>query len=299
MQRDRLGLHRTVGRRDGRDWYWCVWNEPNNLLVGGDLTFEQYRQIYHEVAAEILRQLAPHLNGRKARIGGPAIDGTHRALLDGLDCAVAPRRRRHAWSALSPGIATATGVRRCRARRSVREMWGSPDAPDGEVFQALLMGQTPLYKRARAASHVCCRAAISSTSAANSTPCRTTRHYYTLGLNQNAFGAAYYVSALIHLIRGGAEPELRWTATAHGDDAYGLMTMDGDPMPAAWRSNLRAARPLRRLGPLSKTAADHPEIDARRRMGRRRAPAAASSSIPRAGRVTVRPPLGRWAAVLR
>ena len=56
--------------------------------------------------------------------------------------------------------------------------------------------------------------------------------YYTLGLNQNTFGAAYYVSALIHLIRGGADMEMRWTATAHERDAYGLMTMRGEPTPA-------------------------------------------------------------------
>jgi len=52
--------------------------------------------------------------------------------------------------------------------------------------------------------------------------------YYTLGLNQNVFGAAYYASALIHLLRGGADLEMRWTATAHGD-AYGLMSMFGEP----------------------------------------------------------------------
>ena len=41
------------------------------------------------------------------------------------------------------------------------------------------------------------------------------------------------MSSLIHLIRGGADAEMRWTATAHGDDAYGLLTMEGKPMPAA------------------------------------------------------------------
>ena len=61
---------------------------------------------------------------------------------------------------------------------------------------------------------------------------------YTLGLNQNAFGAAYYASALIHLIRGGADLEMRWTATSKKldwgdrDDAYGLMSVTGEPTPA-------------------------------------------------------------------
>ena len=42
---------------------------------------------------------------------------------------------------------------------------------------------------------------------------------YTLGLNQNMFGAAYYASALIHLMRGGADLEMRWTATSHDERA--------------------------------------------------------------------------------
>ena len=33
-----------------RNWYWCVWNEPNNDWIGGGLSFEQYRRIYEAVA---------------------------------------------------------------------------------------------------------------------------------------------------------------------------------------------------------------------------------------------------------
>src|SRR5262245_59642490 len=58
-----------------RDWYWCVWNEPNSPWVGGGLTFEQYRRIYEAVAQGILRWLAPYLHGRRPRFGGPAVDG--------------------------------------------------------------------------------------------------------------------------------------------------------------------------------------------------------------------------------
>jgi hypothetical protein len=69
---------------------------------------------------------------------------------------------------------------------------------------------------------------------------------FTLGLNQNAFGAAYYASALIHLIRGGAELEMRWTATSKRmdcgvrDDAYGLMSICGEPTPACLAKQLFA-----------------------------------------------------------
>lgn len=66
------------GGESVRDWFFCIWNEPNNPIVGGDLAYEQYRRIYLAVAGGIMDLLAPHLAGRKARIGGPAIDGNHR-----------------------------------------------------------------------------------------------------------------------------------------------------------------------------------------------------------------------------
>jgi hypothetical protein len=34
-------------------------------------------------------------------------------------------------------------------------------------------------------------------------------YQYVGGLNQNIFGAAYYASVLIHLLRGGADLEMR------------------------------------------------------------------------------------------
>jgi hypothetical protein len=87
-------------------------------------------------------------------------------------------------------------------------------------------------------------------------------HYFVGGLNQNAFGAAYYASALIHLIRGGADLEMRWTATAH-DDAYGIMTMEGEPTAACLGKELFAQHV--RLGDLVSFPgrhAEHPDIEA-------------------------------------
>jgi hypothetical protein len=66
------------GGAEVANWFWCIWNEPNNRIIGGDLTFEQYHRIYAETATPIHELLAPHLKGKKARIGGPAIDGNHR-----------------------------------------------------------------------------------------------------------------------------------------------------------------------------------------------------------------------------
>ncbi len=73
---------------------------------------------------------------------------------------------------------------------------------------------------------------------------RITTRLFTQGLNQNIFGAAYYASALIHLIRGGADMEMRWTATSKrwlgSQDTYGLMSIDGEPTPAALGKQLFA-----------------------------------------------------------
>ena len=94
------------------------------------------------------------------------------------------------------------------------EMWGSPDAPTGEVFEALLMAQTPDYEaRARGVARLLKGRDILNVCGELNTISHH-EQYYTLGLNQNAFGAAYYASALIHLLRGGADLEMRWTATA-------------------------------------------------------------------------------------
>jgi hypothetical protein len=118
------------------------------------------------------------------------------------------------------------------------KLWGAPDAPNGPLFEALAMAQTPQYEaRARGVGRLLQgRDVLNVCGELN-----TIAHHeiaYTLGLNQNTFGAAYYLSALIHLIRGGADLEMRWTATSTKldwgarDDAYGLMSIAGEPTPA-------------------------------------------------------------------
>jgi glycosyl hydrolase family 39 (putative alpha-L-iduronidase) len=224
-----------------KDWYWCIWNEPNNLLVGGDLTFAQYRRIYEEVAADILQQLEPHLGGRKAMIGGPAIDGTHRSYwMDWIARLVTEVDNRmigfvswHRYGDWRPAVPSAS---------LELEMWDSPDAPSGAVFESLLMAQTSDYEaRAQGVAGLLKGRDILNVCGELNTISHH-ENYYTLGLNQNMFGAAYYASALINLLRGGANLEMRWTATSHDDhsDAYGLMTMNGDPTPACLAKQLFA-----------------------------------------------------------
>lgn len=220
------------------DWYWCVWNEPNNRIVGGDLTFEQYRTIYQEAASSIFDLLEPHLAGRKAMIGGPSIDGTHRAywmdwimrMTTDFDDKLVGFVNWHCYGDWRPAVPSNT---------LSLEMWNSPDAPPGRDFETLLMAQTPLYEaRARGVARLLEGRDILNICGELNTIAHH-ENYYTLGLNQNVMGAAYYASALIHLIRGGADIEMRWTATGH-DDAYGLISRLGRPTPAGLGKQLFA-----------------------------------------------------------
>lgn len=225
------------GGDEVKDWYWCVWNEPNNPDIGGDVSYAQYRRIYEAVGSPILDLLQPHLDGRKARFGGPSIDGTQRAFwLDWIAQMVADLDDRmlgfvnwHMYADWRPAVPSET---------TDAKLWGAPDAPNGALFESLAMAQTPQYEaRARSVARLLQGRDILNVCG----ELNTVAHHepaYTLGLNQNAFGAAFYASALIHLIRGGADLEMRWTATSKKldwgdrDDAYGLMSVTGEATPA-------------------------------------------------------------------
>lgn len=224
--------HETV-----RDWYWCIWNEPNNRQVGGGLSFAQYRSIYEATATTVYRLLAPHLDGRKAMIGGPALCGFQTYWLDWIaglvheidDKLIGFVSWHHYgdWRPAAP--ADSLGV----------DLKGDPDAPQGVAYRALLMAQTAQYEaRARAVGRVIAGRDILNVCGELNTVVHH-NHAYVGGMNQNAFGGAYYASALIHLLRGGADLEMRWVATAN-DDAYGLITMHGEPTPACLAKELFA-----------------------------------------------------------
>jgi hypothetical protein len=231
------------GGDEVKDWYWCVWNEPNNPDVGGGVSYQHYRHIYEEAAAVVLDLLEPHLGGRKAKLGGPAIDGTQRLYwMDWIAQLVAEVDDRmlgfvnwHMYADWRPAAPSET--------LNVK-LWDGPDSPNGEVFEALVMAQTPQYEaRARGVARLLHGRDILNVCG----ELNTVAHHenaFTLGLNQNAFGAAFYASALIHLIRGGADMEMRWTATSKRwksvDDTYGLMSINGEPTPACLAKELFA-----------------------------------------------------------
>jgi hypothetical protein len=239
------GCLQQWGGEEVKDWYWCLWNEPNNPEIGGDITYAQYRRIYEELAAGVLALLEPHLDGRKARFGGPAIDGTQRAFwMDWIAQMVADLDDRmlgfvswHMYADWRPAVPS---------EKFKVKLWGAPDSPNGEVFQALAMAQTPQYEaRARGVARLLQGRDILNVCGELNTVAHH-EHGFTLGLNQNVFGGAYYASALIHLLRGGAQLEMRWTATAKKldwgdrDDAYGIMSMTGEPTPACLAKQLFA-----------------------------------------------------------
>jgi glycosyl hydrolase family 39 (putative alpha-L-iduronidase) len=233
------------GGQEVKDWYWCIWNEPNNPDVGGNVSYSQYRRIYEEVAPAILDLLEPYLGSQKAKIGGPAIDGTQRLYwMDWIAQLVADVDDRligfaswHMYADWRPAAPSET---------TNVKLWDASDSPNGEAFESLVMAQTPQYEaRARGVARLLHGRSILNVCGELNTVAHH-EHSYTLGLNQNAFGAAYYASALINLIRGGADLEMRWTATSKKldwgdrDDAYGLMSISGEATPACVAKQLFA-----------------------------------------------------------
>jgi hypothetical protein len=220
-----------------RDWYWCIWNEPNNIPVGGGLSFEQYRDIYREAAGTIYDLLRPHMQGGRTRIGGPAVDGFQpywmdwiSRLINEVDDALVGFVSWHNYGDWRPVVPSAAlGV----------DLHGSPDAPTGTPYRALLMAQTPKYEaRARSVGRLLAGRDIMNVCGELNTVVHHD-HQFVGGLNQNAFGAAYYASALVHLLRGGADLEMRWTGTDN-DDAYGLISRSGGASAACLAKQLFA-----------------------------------------------------------
>jgi hypothetical protein len=201
-----------------RDWQWCIWNEPNSDWTSGGLGFEEYRQIYEEVAQGILCWLAPYLGGRKPWIGGPAVDGFQPFWLDWV------------WRFLNEIDPSLIGFVNWHRYGDWREHgeWGAPR--DEAIHRALLMAQTPEYEmRAQAVARLIPEPDILNVCGewnAHSHPWPHVRARF----NQTMFGAAYGASALLHLMRGGADAEMLWTGT---DDAcgYGVIDQEAAPTP--------------------------------------------------------------------
>ena len=201
-----------------REWYWCIWNEPNSDWINPGFTFDQYRQIYLEVAHEILRWIGQYLGGRRALIGGPAIDTFQPFWLDWL--------WRFVHEIDNPLIGFVLW-HRFGDWRALGE-WGAPR--DHAIYRDLLMARTSEYLEhaetvrqlagTRGILNICGKLNVNSHQEAR----------VSADVNQSIFGAVYYALALVQLMRGGADAELYWMGT-DAVGPYGLWDDHGRPTP--------------------------------------------------------------------
>ncbi len=219
---------RQWGGEAVRRWYWCVWHHPNSEWVSAGLTFDHYRRIYEEVAQAILRHLAPFLKGRRPLIGGPAVDGFQPFWADWI------------WRFVNEIDNALIGFASWHQFGDWREpgAWGAP--ADEAIFRALLLARVSEYEsRARAVARMLKGRGILNVcgelNAHAHHEVRVSQPY-----NQSVFGAAYYASAIIHLIRGGADLEL-WKSGTDDTGPYGLMDSAAVPHPTFHAKRLCAS----------------------------------------------------------
>jgi len=206
------------GPEEVRNWFWCVWNEPNSTWIGGGMTFEQYRRVYEAVAEQVLRWLAPHLDGSRPRIGGPSVEGFQPFWLDWI------------WQFVNEIDPLLIGFVNWHLYADWRDH-GEEGAPtDKAVHQALMLWQTPEY----AARAVAVAETLNGFDILNICGEWNAHSHYVPSVrarfNQTLFGAAYGASALIHLMRGGVDAEMLWTGTDDGC-GYGVLDKDAVPTP--------------------------------------------------------------------
>lgn len=202
-----------------QQWYWCIWNEPNSDWIGGGLTFDQYRRIYEQVAVAILRWLKPSLGGRKPLIGGPAIEGFQPFWID------------WAWRFVNEIDNSLIGFVDWHYYGDWRDH-GENGAPrDAAVHRALIMAQTPEYEtRTRVIGRYLADRDIQNICG----ELNAHSHYWTHvreRFNHSVFGATFYASALLYLMRGGADAEMFWTGN-EDRGGYAMMDRQGKPRPA-------------------------------------------------------------------
>lgn len=207
------------GPEQVKNWYWCMWNEPNSDWIGGGLNFDQYRRIYEGVAHEILKWLKPHLNGSKPLIGGPAVEGFQPFWMDWV------------WRFVHEIDNSLIGFVDWHRYADWRN-YGENGAPsDPALFRALLMAQAADYElRCRGVAR--CLENRDILNICGELNCHS--HYTTPvreHFNHTIFGGAFYVAALLHLMRAGADAEMFWTGT-EDVGGYGMMFKTGELRPA-------------------------------------------------------------------
>jgi len=201
------------------EWYWCVWNEPNNEWISGPVTFAEYRHVYEQIAVRCLRWLDPHLGGRKPLIGGPAVEGFQPFWMDWV------------WRFLNEIDNDLIGFLDWHCYGDWRED-GENNAPaDAAAHRRLLMGLVSEYgNRARVIGRM-----LEGRRILNICGELNCHSHYTQPVrerfNYSVFAASFYISAVLHLLRNGVDAEMYWVGTEdHG--GYGMMNSHGEPWPS-------------------------------------------------------------------
>ena len=180
------------------------------------MTFENYRAIYESVAESILRWLGDALGDAKPLIGGPAVDGFQPFWFDWI------------WRFVNEIDNALIGFVSWHRYGEWREPGEWRSAPDPAAFQPLVMSRTSeYYSRARAVSR-----ALRGRNILNVCGELNAHAHWDPAVsaffNQGPFGAAYYASSLLQLVRGGADLELR---SSGSDDGGPFGAVDGEAVP--------------------------------------------------------------------
>lgn len=202
-----------------RDWYWCVWNEPNNEWISGPVTFAEYRHIYEQIAERCLRWLKPHLAGRRPLIGGPAVEGFQPFWMDWV------------WRFLHEIDNELIGFLDWHCYGDWRENGENNAPPDPRAHRRLLMGLVSEYgSRARAISKMLAgRGVLNICGELN---CHS--HYTQVvreRFNYSVFAGSYYAASLLQLMRHDVDAEMYWVGT-EDQGGYGMLNQHGEPWPA-------------------------------------------------------------------
>ena len=219
------------GGEEVRNWYWCIWNEPNNDWIGGGINFEQYRSVYQAVARGIARTLAPWLNGRSPLVGGPSVEGFQPFWLDWV------------WRLLNEVDNSLIGFVNWHYYAEWRDAGEEAAAADPRTMQNLIMAQAHQFglRAAQVGRLLRGRSLLNMCGEWNAHS-----HYLPTvraRFNQSLFGAIYGAAALIQFLRSGIDAEMIWTGT---DDAYGygILNPRAEPRPLYY-AKLLCARHVR------------------------------------------------------
>jgi hypothetical protein len=201
-----------------REWYWCIWNEPNSPWLNPRMDFDRYRRIYIEVASEMRRWLAPYSREHRILIGGPALDTFQPFWQDWL------------WRFVHEIDDSLIGFvmwHRFGEWRAPGE-WSAPRQQD--VFLELLMSRSSGYADTAAIVGDLVRD-LGILNICGGLNANAHVERCASDCNQTIFGAVYYVLALVNLMRGGADAELYWMGTDPGGP-HGLWDHEGCTTPA-------------------------------------------------------------------